>query len=356
MMFLYACTLIGGATIDGKPVRHNTIKEYLKEASLYLKTVGLRKADPCKDIDDADEWFAPTKKLLADFKRWESEPDRVSPVTSRMIRTLEKLIDDTPKNKQWPDSKYHAFLDWSVVNLNMGYRKCEWATDNAPKTIEDYPKHYADFEGDKGYYNCIGDDFRLCDRNGLPFPIEEEDNLKASDIAAATIRVRYQKNGKNGETLNFPRNPTNPRFDVPMAMLRIKQRARRFGLSGQQPLSVYRANKGSRLPSFFCNSIIKNMLQMMAANTYGIDVTKLREYGLRYTGHSFRVGGAVLMHANGALEDAIKLRLRWTSACYSLYLRQMPKDAIEHMRMFNNSDVDDWDPTTLTAPTELAVN
>jgi hypothetical protein len=64
----------------------------------------------------------------------------------------------------------------------------------------------------------------------------------------------------------------------------------------------------------------------MAAKTYDIDQDELAKYGLRYTGHSFRVGAVVLMHANRAKEDEIELCLRWTSACYSLYLRQMPKD------------------------------
>jgi hypothetical protein len=97
------------------------------------------------------------------------------------------------------------------------------------------------------------------------------------------------------------------------------------------------------------------MLNMMASKTYDIEVNKLAEYGLRYTGRSFCASAAVLMHANGAKEDEIKLRQRWTSACYSLYLWQMPKYAINHMRMFNNSDVDDWDPAHFTVPTTLQV-
>jgi hypothetical protein len=355
LVVLYGGTLMGGGTIDGKPVRHSTIKEYLREAGAYLTSIGFRKLDPCKQEDDQEKWFGPLGRMLDDFKRWESEPNRVSPLTCRMVRSLQRMIVDLPEGKVWTDSKLHAFNDWCIVGLNMGYRKCEWAVDTAPKDLASYPLHHADHEGDKGYYNCIGTDFRICDTNGLPIPIEQEDCWPIDQIGASTAKVRWQKNGHNNVELSFARNPKNPSFDVPMAMLRIKQRARRLGLRSDQPLSGYRASRNSQRPSFFCNNTIKGMLQMMASNTYDIPIDQLAEYGLRYTGHSFRVGAAVLMHANGAKEDEIKQRLRWTSACYALYLRQMPKDAINHMRMFNNSDVDDWDPSHMTEPTMVTV-
>jgi hypothetical protein len=37
-------------------------------------------------------------------------------------------------------------------------------------------------------------------------------------------------------------NAENPSFDVPLAVLRIKQRARHLGLREDQPLLVNRAN------------------------------------------------------------------------------------------------------------------
>jgi hypothetical protein len=88
----------------------------------------------------------------------------------------------------------------------MGYQKCEWAVDNAPKDLASYPLHHADHNGDKGYYNCIGANFHICDKNGLSIPVEKEDSWPKEGIGAPTARVRWQKNGHNDVTLSFARN------------------------------------------------------------------------------------------------------------------------------------------------------
>lgn len=241
------------------------------------------------------------------------------------------------------DSKQRAFYDWGVVALSLGYRKCEWAIDVPPKLIVDYPKHYDDRDGDKGYYNCIGDDWRLLNAFNVRIPVEDEDVVPEQQIVAAEVTIRFQKNGKNGEKQNVAKNRKNHLFCVPSAMLRIKQRARRLGMQSHQPLAVYRAQPGSKLPSFFSNRTIKPLLEAMAKKAY--NVVNLKDAGLRYTGHSFRVGAAVQMHCNGATEVEIKQRLRWASDVYQLYLRNMPQNAMRHMAMFNNGDVDSWDIT-----------
>jgi hypothetical protein len=324
-------------------VRAKTINEYLDEANKYLMDVGNVPIYPLND-EQTGKTYQPIAAVLSEITRWEKIPNRVSPVTQRMLRQLHQQMQNTHE-----DSKQRSFFDWGVVALSMGYRKCEWAVDVAPKSIKDYPKHYADQNGDKGYYNCIGDDWRFLDGNGIAIPTENEDAISGSDFAAAETTIRFQKNGRNGEKQNFAKNTVNPMFCVPSAVMRIKQRARRMGMQGTEPLAVYKAQAGSKRPSFFSNQTIIPLLQAMARATYGI--TDLKAAGLRYTGHSFRVGAAVLMHSNGATEVEIQQRLRWASDTYKLYLRKMPQNAIRHMRMFNTGDVDSWEVDNVTFAT-----
>jgi hypothetical protein len=79
----------------------------------------------------------------------------------------------------------------------------------------------------------------------------------------------------------------------------------------------------------------------MAQEAYNIKDVK--GAGIKFTGHSFQVGAAVVMHCNGTNEVEIKQPLRWASDVYKLYLRKMPQNAINHhMRLCNGTDVDCW--------------
>ena len=340
LLWLYVVSVASGETITGQPVRSSTIQEYLQSADIYLREVGNRPRQPMRD-PATGKLYKPIASVLTEIARWEALPNKVSPVTQRMIRCLYKCMQVTHA-----DSKQRAFFDWSVVAISIGYRKCEWAVDNPPKNMASYPRHQADVSGDKGYYTCVANNWRLLKGNGIYVPYEEEDAIPKNEIMGAEITIPFQKNGNNGEKQSFVRNHNNPMFDVPLAIQRIKIRARKMGLVGTQPISVYQAQPGSREPSFFFNHTIIPLLQWMACNAY--DIKDLKTAGLRYTEHSFQVGAAVLMYCNGASETEIQKRLRWTSSCYQLYLRNMPQTAVQHMRMFNHGDVESWDTNELT--------
>ena len=57
----------------------------------------------------------------------------------------------------------------------------------------------------------------------------------------------------------------------------------------------------------------------------------------RFTAHSIRVGAAVDLQAAGKNGDFIKIRLRWKSKSYMLYLRNVPRLADAH-NVANNGD------------------
>jgi integrase len=327
---MYAVTLTVGESIQGRKVKENTIRGYLRAAAMYVKSVGMRTDCPMTD-PSTGKLFAPIEQCLRDFKRWEAMPKRRSPLTKKMVRDLLAFCKDFP-----PDSKEKAFADWCIIGLHMGYRRCEWAAEKAPKHSRDFPR--AD-DPAKSIYQVLLDDIRLIGTGGER--IAAELAYPASRLQAVKIRVRFQKNGDNGQELTEAANHLDPQLCCARAAQRVKQRAARLGLEGQDPASAYRANKGSKKASFFHSGLIKTLLRNMAKRTYhSVD---LGADNLLFTGHSFRVGAAVLLHAGGADGKDIQTRLRWKSDTFLMYLRDVPQIALNHIRMLNLADVENWE-------------
>jgi hypothetical protein len=65
----------------------------------------------------------------------------------------------------------------------------------------------------------------------------------------------------------------------------------------------------------------------MGARTYQLTAAD----GLKYTGHSFRIGATVILYCGGAKDLEIKHRIRWRSMLFLDYLRDVPQLAVNHM-------------------------
>jgi hypothetical protein len=76
----------------------------------------------------------------------------------------------------------------------------------------------------------------------------------------------------------------------------------------------------------------------MAAATYKLT----KADGLRYTGHSLRIGATVILYCGGAKDLEIQNRLRWRSLTFLDYLRNIPQSEVNHMHILNAADVDSW--------------
>ena len=127
IFYMYTMALTVGETIQGTMVKEATMRQYLRAAALFTKSVGQRQQCPLTD-PSTGKWFEPIEKCLREFKKWEQMPNRRSPLTKRMVRDLMEYCKDFHE-----DSKEKAFVDWCILGLHMGYRRIEWATDKAPK-------------------------------------------------------------------------------------------------------------------------------------------------------------------------------------------------------------------------------
>ena len=79
------------------------------------------------------------------------------------------------------------------------------------------------------------------------------------------------------------------------------------------------------------------MLRKLASRTYNIDLATEK---LLYSGHSIRVGAAVLLNTAGFAGHDIMKRLLWRSDSFPMYLRDVPAVAFRHMQALSETDVD----------------
>eukprot|EP00957_Ditylum_brightwellii_P060849 4619704-Ditylum_brightwellii.AAC.1 len=72
---------------------------------------------------------------------------------------------------------------------------------------------------------------------------------------------------------------------------------------------------------------------MVAKDLYNLTLPEVIKH---VSSHSIRVGACVLLHSSGKDDDFIKLRLRWKSDTFRLYLRITTVTAGQHFQAVEN--------------------
>ena len=88
------------------------------------------------------------------------------------------------------------------------------------------------------------------------------------------------------------------------------------------------------MTSFINDIHIKTILQEAASRKYNI---KCKKELSAFTSHSIRVGACVLLHAQNVSAEDIKFRLRWRSATFRMYLRNILPLAERHKNAIANA-------------------
>ena len=167
-------------------------------------------------------------------------------------------------------------------------------------------------------------DFIFYGPNRAHIPQPSGSHFTPDLVFSSAIRFREQKNRDNGQVVPFAPNTVDTDMCPVRAMLRIRARAQRLGVSFNAPIAVAKpSNKVVNLHERQINSHIRRA----AKRVYGItDRRKLA----RFTTHSTRVGAAVHLHLAGKDGLFIKTRLRWRSDSILLYLRNVMELAEQH--------------------------
>jgi hypothetical protein len=93
------------------------------------------------------------------------------------------------------------------------------------------------------------------------------------------ITWRIQKNRQNNEKKSFfAKNLLDIQFDSIVAMQPIIERARRFEVPANEPLVVFRRNKGSKFWTYITNASIDRIMKQIARACYDLDDKQIGQY------------------------------------------------------------------------------
>lgn len=219
-----------------------------------------------------------------------------------------------------PHSFQLAIWYWTALGRLGGFRCQEFAMDK-PTTIRVYVKP----DGTHIVRAFTLKNFIFHDSHSSRIPWQQA-LLSPQTVQKVSTEYDIQKNRVNGQLISFVREPRFPALcpvEIALAIIRL---ATDIGASQcLDPLCVYRNTTGT-----------VQYLTGASITAYYRYVTKLvfptvstSDLHLIST-HSLRVTACVLLHEAGMDGSYIKLRLRWKSDCFELYLRNSNRITLRH--------------------------
>ena len=315
-MAMYASHLAMGNTLLSQSIKSNTIRLYLKAASMLSEP--RRLMNPLVSLSGSkSSWI---EAIIQEQRRWELMPNRQEPVTVAMVLHVCKRATN-----EHDDSFISAFKDWLIIGMYTGNRKSEWAQEHHIGHKGKFATWDEKLGGDGSSKAFTQKDFVLLGKNGRHLYTSDSAKVVSRDVEFLEIRYRFQKNKDNGQKLKYSRS-SNLNLCPVRAGLRIRRRAQRLSIPSDTPIAVCRSSKGSKM-SYITDKQIDTILQSVAKSLYNL--TNLEDIR-RFSSHSIRVGACVLLHSSGKDGEFIKLQLRWKSDTFRLYLRNTTLLAGQH--------------------------
>ena len=312
----YVTFLLTGYTIevakklclDDSKCKVGTIKGYLRVVNKFYQDNRLPEPWDSKDVESE------INILLKSQESFEKEPARRSPLHPYAIAKMMELA-----NASDPLGFQACVWDFTGLGRFGGFRLQEFAMD---------AKHVV-----KLYILPDGSSVVRCFTN-KNFIARGEQNVRVAEPLSNRRKVKslgtvfeVQKNRMNGQEIDHARLPVEHVKYCPVELgLNILSRAKYLDYSEpNDPLCVYKDESG--VTCFLTGEDI---------TTYYRDITRTvlpntsdEELKLVST-HSLRVTACVLLHEANKDGTYIKLRLRWKSDCFEIYLRNTKKITAQH--------------------------
>lgn len=308
ILAVYTKLLMLGENINCKnELRSKTVAGYLSEVN---KLHELRRRP--KPIDLRNSTLKPSI-LYRNLRDEEHIASKREPITNQ---TAIRIITD---GRSAPfTSKKSLFRDTTVLAREVGPRSAELVQKTAGKPdYHEYPS------GKRVIKALCEDNFTFYDDN---------DQLIADPVAnraavrSMAIEWFIQKNRRNGEKLRYKVNLLMPEICGVNAAINLIERSRQLGQPSNLPLAVYKSRGKTR---YMTNQVLTDMIRDATKKSHP-HMTK--EELSKYSCHSYRVWACVLLHEAGKDGDYIRVRLRWLSEAYRVYLRDTPATAKAHIK------------------------
>lgn len=324
MLARYMVSLLDGYSIKKVRVNTNTIKGYLRAIHNYY--IQNDAAAPYLDSPDS-----PVQRILDGQRRFEQLPERREPLHDLVLMRMHDLAMSAP-----PLGFAAAIWDITALGRLAGFRQQEYAMDSRTSA-----KYYVKPDGSKVLRAFSLNNFLFPDATGVLIqdPLSRQD-----DVMQIGTRYEVQKNGMNGQVIWFHRDSKYSEFCPVRVALRLLSRATTLGQSAADPLCVYQLPSGQKC--FLTGTDVTEYYRWVTKLVF----PHMLDEELRLiSSHSLRVKACILLAEAGKSGYYIKLRLRWKSDCYEVYLRNTVTISSQHntaleaandvMRNFGLSDL-----------------
>jgi hypothetical protein len=271
-----------------------------------------------------------TALLLADTKKFKLEPDCREPLSDTTFDKMYELALLGPFTG-------FRYLVWDIAALGRygGFRQQEYTMDHKNKV--------------KYFITPAGPVVRAFTMDNILFHDEDwmiiRDPLMRPDlIEAVGTCYGVQKNRRNGQVIWYSRDATNPSFCPVVRALSLVCRATILGQPSSDPICVYRDTTDDMV--YLTGTAITDYFRYITKLVYpDIDAAALAAI----SSHSLRVTACVLLAEAGMPVYFIKLRLRWISDCFEVYIRNT-------LRMANMHNVAIAKPPVMLSSANLGLN
>jgi hypothetical protein len=255
-------------------------------------------------------------RLLIAQAKIEDAPDKREPLHDKVIvRMYELSLDEHCKF-----GARKAIWHWTGLGRFGGFRRQEFAMDKS-----DEIQYYVKPNGELIVRAFTLSNFIFYDVDGMP--VDRQACLNDRSLAQQ-LGQQYdiQKNRMNGQIITVHREPAFPPFCPVELGLDIVEMAMALGAKRpEDPLCLYRTSKGDI--KFLTGDMITRYYRFVTKMVFphiSDEMLKL------ISTHSLRVKAAVLLHEAGKDGTYIKLRIRWLSDCFEIYLRNTPTICAQH--------------------------
>ena len=303
----YIKSLIAGVSIRNKDsIRSETVKAYAKQVN---ELHHLRNLPPPIQMRQRDN---DPGRLINNLNNEETIARRRRPLTDEMAAEIIRIAEESESL-----SFEAAVGDIVKMARQIGPRAAEFAQTTSKKP--DYHKYPS---GRRVIKALCANNIKCYTKKGklIKTPVSNRDLVE--DLS---VTWTIQKNRKNGEIKWYTRDHNNPKICIVDAIINMIQRAELLEQTNDLPFGVYKNKKGET--SYITGNAITKYIRKIAKKLY----PHMTEDELGYFScHSFRVWACVLLSEAGKNGDYIRIRLRWASESYRIYLRDTLNSAAQH--------------------------
>lgn len=309
LLAAYALVLLDGDNLTKKKIKVGTAKEYLKEALICLERRGLRHRIDYKDN-------SVLSRLLRAYEKCQEVPARRAALEPRMVHAI---VVHATRGKDFLGFEC-AVANWTAIGRNVGMRKSEFAQDK-----DNEVQVFITVDGQSIVRALCGNDVSFRDACRAVIDDWGRDHERINHTK--TIFKR-QKNNDNCQAICWPKleDTSRARWCVTENFIAVKERARLLQQPDDLPLAVYydhSEKKKKYVTGDRYTEYIRSVIRQLFPHIPEEDIKLLST-------HSLRVTACTLLHEAGKDGTYIKLRLRWKSNCFEIYLRNTAEITRQH--------------------------